>query len=218
MTGLRKDTYKPDSEMTRNHSETKNHQPKTSRGMETMQKICKAAEQLFCEKGYYEVSINDITRIASVGSGTFYVYFESKLALYQHLLKQYGHQIRKHISIAISECKTRREMEREGLKAWLDFVVKNRHVFFIIWESLYIDRELFDDYYESFSGAYTNHIKKAQKNGEIRKDVDPDILSYALMGISNFIGLHWFVFKDNHDTDYIADEAMKIIDGIFPAE
>ncbi|MBR0093504.1 MAG: TetR/AcrR family transcriptional regulator [Lachnospiraceae bacterium] len=204
--------------MGKNTANGVSHPPKTSRGMETMQKICVAAEQLFCEKGYYEVSINDITRIAGVSAGTFYVYFESKLSLYQYLLKQYGHQIRKHISVAIDGCKTRREAEREGLKAWFEFVSKNRHVFFIIWESLYIDRALFDEYYETFSSAYTAQLKAAQKSGEVREDVDLEILSYALMGISNFIGLHWFVFKENHDADYMANEVIKIIDGIFPRE
>ena len=39
-----------------------------------------------------------------------------------------------------------------------------------------------------------------------------------MMGISNFIGLHWVVFKEERDLDHVVNEAMKIIDGIFPPE
>ena len=191
--------------------------PKTVRGQETMGRICQAAEQIFCEKGYYDTAISDITRLAGVSTGTFYIYFESKLALYKHLLAQYGHTIRKHISIAISGCKTRREAERMGLRAWLEFVAEHKYVFNITWESLFIDRRLFDEYYENFSVAYVRQIKKAQAKGEV-KEIDPDILSFALMGISNFIGLHWVVFKEEKDLDHVITEAMKIIDGIFPPE
>ena len=191
--------------------------PKTVRGQETMARICQAAEQIFCEKGYYDTAISDITRMAGVSTGTFYIYFESKLALYKHLLTQYGHTIRRHISMAISDCKTRREAERAGMRAWLEFVAEHKYVFNITWESLFIDRKLFDEYYEDFSVAYVRQLKKAQEKGEV-KDIDPDILSFALMGISNFIGLHWVVFKEERDLDHVIAEAMKIIDGIFPPE
>ena len=89
------------------------NQPKTVRGQETLNRICQAAEQVFYEKGYYETSINDITNLAKVSAGTFYIYFESKLMLYKYLLSQYGHRIRKHISLAVANCTTRRSAERE---------------------------------------------------------------------------------------------------------
>ena len=193
------------------------NQPKTVRGQETLNRICQAAEQVFYEKGYYETSINDITNLAKVSAGTFYIYFESKLMLYKYLLSQYGHRIRKHISLAVANCTTRRSAEREGLRAWLGFVAEHKYVFNITWESLFIDRSLFDEYYANFSAAYVGQLKKAREKGEVA-DIDPEVLSFALMGISNFIGLHWGVFKEERDLDHVVNEAMKIIDGIFPPE
>jgi len=191
--------------------------PKTARGQETLNRICLAAEEIFNDKGYYETSINDITHRAKVSAGTFYIYFDSKLSLYRYLLGQYGRRIRRHISQSIAGCKTRREAEREGLRAWLGFVAEHKYVFNITWESLFIDKTLFDDYYANFSAAYVQQLKAAQEKGEVL-DIDPEVLSFALMGISNFIGLHWVVFKDEKDVDFVVNEAMKIIDGIFPPE
>ena len=58
------------------------NQPKTNRGQETLNRICSAAEEIFFQKGYYQTGINDITNLANVSAGTFYIYFESKQNLY----------------------------------------------------------------------------------------------------------------------------------------
>lgn len=188
--------------------------PKTKRGQETLGRICTAAEELFCEKGYHGTSITDITREAGVGAGTFYIYFESKLQLYEYLLTEYGHIIRKHISMAIAHCTNRREAEREGLRAWLEFIVEHKYVFNITWESMFIDKRLFDNYFATFSKSYVQQLKAAQLAGEVR-DIDPEIMSFALMGISNFVGLHWVVFQEERKFDYVLDEVMKMLDGMF---
>ena len=57
------------------------NKPKTKRGRETLNRILSAAAQVFYEKGYHSASINDITRLAGVASGTFYVYFDGKYNL-----------------------------------------------------------------------------------------------------------------------------------------
>lgn len=188
--------------------------PKTSRGQETLDKICQAAEQAFYENGYYRTMISDIARLAGIGTGTFYIYFESKLNVYKYLLTQYSHMIRKHISIAIAGIDDRRTAEREGLRAWLKYVSEHKYMFNITWESLFIDRALFDDYYANFSEAYVAKLDAAKACGEV-KDIDSEVLSFALMGIANFIGLHWVVLKDEQNFDYLVDEAMKLIDGMF---
>jgi len=197
--------------------ETLVNQPKTKRGKVTLQCILDAAAQVFYEKGYHGSSINDICQLASIASGTFYIYFDSKYNLYKFMLLQVSRMIRKSMSRAIKDCTSRREAERVGLKAWLDFTRKNPYMYHIIWESLYIDKQLFVDYYVNFCAAYSRRLIPAKESGEVR-DIDTEVLSYVLMGASNFLGLNWGLFKEheNPDLDYVVDEFMKIIDnGIF---
>ena len=187
--------------------------PQTPKGMETLNNLLSAAAQLIYEKGYYGANIADITKLAGVATGTFYVYFSSKLSLYRYLLLQFGHQIRKELSQKTAGCQTRREVEREGLKAWLEYVRSHPYVYNIIWESLYVDRSLFEEYYETFSRAYASALKQAQDDGEVRQ-IDLNVLSYTLMGISNFIGLKYCLMGDNsEDLDRVVDEVMLILDG-----
>jgi len=187
--------------------------PQTPKGMETLNNILSAAAQLIYEKGYYGANIADITKLAGVATGTFYVYFSSKISLYRYLLLQFGHQIRKEMSQKTANCQTRREAEREGLRAWLEYVRRHPYVYNIIWESLYVDRNLFKEYYETFSKAYSAGLRLAQENGEV-KDIDVSVLSYMLMGVSNFVGLKYCLLGDGSaDLDAVVDEAMRVLDG-----
>ena len=190
--------------------------PKTPKGVETLNNILSAAAQLIYERGYHGANIGDITKLAGVATGTFYVYFDSKISLYRYLLLQFGHSIRRELSEKTRSCKTRREAERVGLIAWLEYVQNHPYVYNIIWESLYVDRKLFTEYYETFNKAYVNGLRSAQESGEL-PDIDLDVLSYALMGISNFVGLKYCMFSEERvDFARVADEIMKVLEhGMF---
>ena len=91
-------------------------------------------------------------------------------------------------------------------------------MYHIIWESLYIDRELFNEYYISFAKSYMKGLSVAEKSGELI-DIDLEVLAYTLMGATNFLGLRWGLFDENTthaQVDRVVDEFMKILDrGIF---
>ena len=187
--------------------------PRTKKGVDTLNSILSAATQLIYERGYYGANIADITQLAGVAAGTFYVYFDSKLSLYRYLLLQFSHRIRKELSIKTSGCPDRRSAERAGIRAWLEFIAKNPYMYNIIWESLYVDRKLFTEYYENFCKSYMRSINSGKEKGEVR-DIDSEVLAYMLMGISNFVGLKYGMFeKSGVDFDRITDEVMKVLEG-----
>lgn len=189
--------------------------PKTKRGEATLEKIIDAASAVFYEKGFHGGSIADITQRAGVGNGTFYIYFDSKLSVYRYLLVEYGKRIRAASNQAISGCSNRKEAERLGIRSFFEFVLKDQGIFNIIWESLYIDKSLFDDFYTTFSKSYVSRLKQAQADGEVR-DIDPKVLSYVLMGITNFVALNSLVLKQENNVDHLVDEVMKVLEnGIF---
>lgn len=191
------------------------NQPKTQRGQATLDRLLKAAEHELYKKGYHATSINDITYKAKVAPGTFYIYFADKLSIYQYLLTSYSHQIRQHIAISVKECRTRKEAERTGLKAFLIFISEHKYIYNIIWESLYIDKNLFIKYYTDFAQYYVKHIEESQAKHEM-KMFDPTVIAYMLMGISNFIGLNYVMFSETENFDRVVDEVIQILDqGLF---
>jgi AcrR family transcriptional regulator len=190
--------------------------PKTQRGQATLDKICQAAETLFYQKGYHNTSIVDITNLSGIALGTFYIYFKDKYYLYKYLLLQYSHQIRKAISTETKDVQGRREKERVGLKTFLKYTRENKHSYNIIWESFYIDKNLFINYYDNFAERYSKGMIEGQKDEEVI-DADPTVISYFLMGVSNFIGLKYVMFdEENLDYDHVVDEVMNILEnGLF---
>ena len=196
------------------YSNLVNH-PKTKRGEATLAKLIASAEKNFLAKGYYNTSINNITHDAKVGLGTYYVYFDDKLSIYQYLLLQYSHSIRKQIAISVSGLSNRKEAEHAGLKSFLDYIKEKPHIYHIIWESLYIDKTLFVNYYKDFARFYVEALDIAFEKGEIKK-YDNEVVAYMLMGIANFIGLRWIMFEDVEDFSRIVDETIEILDkGLF---
>ena len=95
--------------------------------------------------------------------------------------------------------------------------MNNPYAYNIIWESLYIDKTLFMNYYDGFAKRYERGLKQSIADGEMH-DVDTELVSYILMGISTLIGLK-LVFDlgdNNEDLDVVVDRVMDIIrTGIF---
>lgn len=193
--------------------------PITKHGTKTFTRIIDTAKDLFAKQGYHSTSINTIIEKANIATGTFYIYFDDKLSLYTYILEEYKRKIRDHLRKATENCVTRYEMEREGIKAFIKFAYEDPLSYNIIWESLFVDRSIFQEYYEQFASRYVTALKA--KENEI-KEIDFETLAYILMGISNFVGLQ-VIFKKNKDEslsekdfDFFADQIMKLLsEGVF---
>lgn len=180
--------------------------PKTQVGLSKMQDLLEAAERLFTQNGFFDVSVSDICKEAHTAVGTFYIYFESKAAVYRYLVEQYKQDIKYQLAQSIAGCANRLEMEREGIKCFVRYSVANPSVYNIIWGSLAVDKQLFEDYYVSFANSYARALLRSKE--ELKVD---DVIStaYMLMGITNFLGLR-AIFENMSDQqiDQAVDHAV----------
>ena len=60
-----------------------------TKGTRTKQQLYRCAVELFREKGYDRVSVDEIVRKAGTAKGTFYIYFSSKADIITEMLRQY---------------------------------------------------------------------------------------------------------------------------------
>ena len=181
-----------------------------------MCKLCDAAETLFDKKGFYDTSVADICSRARTAVGTFYIYFQDKTAIYNYLVKNYYEVIMKHLNDSIAHCKTRYEMEREGLKVFIRFGHTHPQCYKIIWGSSHLDPALFEDYYTRFAKSYAGALGKY---GEELSEVDYPTMAWFLMGISTFICLKVVIENkrlSEKKLDALVDEVMKLLsEGMF---
>ncbi len=194
------------------------HPPKTKIGEKTCQRIIRTGKRLFSKNGFHATSINDIIAKSKVAAGTFYLYFDNKLALYLYLLHEYRISIRQAAAEATRNLVNRYDIERSGLKAFIMYVKQDPLAYKVVWESLFIDPKIFQEYYQSFGDAYKYHLDEYRKKGEVRDDIDLETMAFVLMGIANFVGLE-ILFRDDAteaDIDHVVDETMKILkNGMF---
>lgn len=184
--------------------------PKTKTGFKSFNKIIEVSKTLFANKGFSQTSINEIIENAKIATGTFYNYFDDKRAVYDYLLNDYSTQIRTRIAKAVKDLPSSEAREREGIKTYIKFALEDKLSYRIIWESLFIEKDLFINYYKNFGSSYIMQLKNSLEKGEIRGDIDFETLSFALMGITSFLGLQ-VVFKDELDDNYDRDKYVDFI-------
>lgn len=191
------------------------HQPKTKVGLCKIQCLLEAAEKLFTQASFFEVSVSDICKEAHTAVGTFYIYFESKTDIYRYLVERYKREIKRNLAESIAHCESRLEREREGIKCFVRYAVGNPNVYNIIWGSLAVDKQMFEDYYVSFANSYARALTQSKE--ELKVD---DVLStaYMLMGITNFLGLR-AIFENMNDDQinaFVDQSIMPILsNGMF---
>lgn len=183
--------------------------PKTTRGQKTRAKLLAAAEKEFGAHGFHEAAISGITARAGVALGSFYTYFESKEAIFRALVEHMSDRTRAHVAARVAGAPDRLTAEREGIKAYIELVREDEDLYRIIMEAQFVAEEAYRAHYDRFARAYQKNLGEAAKRGE----VDPAHIeerSWALIGISVFMGLQYGVWDKSKPAGEIADA----IDGL----
>ncbi|GBC81372.1 HTH-type transcriptional repressor KstR2 [bacterium HR10] len=168
--------------------------PPVTRGALSRQRLLQAAKACFSRKGFYATSIAEITRRAGVSLGAFYLYFSSKTEILDELVRDLNTQLRRNARAAIAGLTDRREIEREGFRAFFDFIRRNREAYRIVREAEFVSPSVARWYFERLAHGYVRGLQEGMRRGEIRP-LDAEALAYCLMGIGHFVGLRWVVWS-----------------------
>lgn len=184
--------------------------PKTARGLKTRAKILHAAEQVFGKNGFYAASIAEITQLAQVSQGTFYIYFPDKEAAFRALVEFMGQETQAFIRGRTAGARTRLEAERLGLQAFLGFVAEHKHLYRIVLESMFVDEAIYRSYFSNFGALYQSHLDAAANAGEISAG-DTEVRAWCLMGISHFLGMRYGLWDKPDVHARVVDAATDFI-------
>lgn len=197
--------------MTKNDTKTTSPgAPKTARGARTRAKILAAAEDAFGSMGYHQAGVSDITRMAGVAQGTFYTYFASKEDTLRELVRDMGLKLRAHLASEVKNANNRIEAEGLGLKAFLQYVAANPSLYRVLQEAQFVDESIYREYYESFGRGYLRMLANATNKGEIRPGND-EVRIWALMGLSNFLGLRFALWEQDVPLDEIVETITDLL-------
>jgi AcrR family transcriptional regulator len=169
--------------------------PLSKRGLDTRRRLLDAAEQVFGALGYHDASIVKIAEPAGVATGTFYLYFDSKKAIFDELVRDLNRRVRHAMKEGSSQGTTRLESELLGFEAYFRFTSEHPALYRIIRQAEFVSPEMLRYHYDHLSGGYVEALRAAVESGEIG-ELDPDVAVWALMGIGEMIGMRWILWGE----------------------
>jgi AcrR family transcriptional regulator len=169
--------------------------PLSKRGLDTRRRLLDAAEQVFGELGYHEASVVKITESTGVAAGTFYLYFDSKKAIFDELVRDLNRRVRHAMREGSDRGGSRLESELLGFEAYFRFTSEHPALYRIIRQAEFVSPEMLRYHYDRLSENYVEALRAAVATGEIGK-LDPDVAVWALMGVGEMIGMRWILWGE----------------------
>ena len=190
--------------------------PLSKRGLDTRRRLLDAAERVFGELGYHEASVVKVAEEAGVAAGTYYLYFDSKKAIFDELVRDLNRRVRHAMKEGSSKGTTRFEAELLGFDAYFRFTREHPTLYRIIRQAEFVSPEMLRYHYDQLSAGYIEALRDASEAGEIAR-LNPEVAAYALMGVGEMIGMRWILWGDGPMPKRVTAELERLIRCILEA-
>jgi AcrR family transcriptional regulator len=148
---------------------------------------------VFAEFGFHSASIVKITEAAGVAQGTFYLYFESKQAVFEEVLLDLNHRVRRAMAEGAAGATSRREAERGGFLGFFRFTAEHPALYRVIRQAEFVAPALLERHYAAIADGYVDGLRRAMDDGEIAV-ADPEVVAWALMAVGEMVGMRWVLW------------------------
>jgi len=163
------------------------------------QEMLAAAIELFSEKGYHNVSMQEIAGKAEFAVGTLYKFFKNKEDLYSALMVERADKFHDALTDAIEEAddeieklrnyvKTKGKVFMENVSSIRLYFAETRGASFNVKAGL--DKEIREQY-EQFIDIIASIFERGMKKKLFRKIAEPHQLAIALDSICNAFLFNW---------------------------
>jgi AcrR family transcriptional regulator len=154
--------------------------------------ILSTAETVFAAKGYHGTRISDIIDAAGIARGTFYLYFESKQAIFLELIEQLLAELRS--TVVGVETTPGAPPIQDQLVATVSRIVRavTEHkelTRILLREAVGLDAEV-DQKLSNFYLSLHDFIRYSLENGKrlgLVRDVDTDIVASCILGSIKYL-------------------------------
>lgn len=183
---------------------------------ERRRQILGAAKSVFAEAGYHGASIHAIIERAQIARGTFYLYFESKAAVFDSILDQAMAELRSRIRrIAVDDpsAPAPQVQLREQVVATLEYVVRDRALATILLSAGHTPEAEASERLEQFFSETRDLLRRAIETGieiGLVRPCQPDLVAAAMLGMIR--GVIELVVKraDDAKVDEVVSEMLLV--------
>ena len=169
---------------------------------QTARTLLDAARRVLAAKGYHGTKIVDIARAASVGVGTFYLYYPTKEALFLELVEDTVARLKTELDSVRSSVSDPIEQSRVRTLTFFRFAQENRELFRIVFGHGASFHDVVRRCQEGFIRDLYESITAGMEIGALREG-DAMIWAQAFIGSSLQV-VSWWIEQDDVPIEDVA--------------
>ncbi len=185
------------------------NEAKTEAREERRRQIRSAALKVFVEKGFQQTRIQDITNAAGVSTGTFYIYYKTKRELFLDVIDEMTASTVKTLEEASTSdtdvLRTAISTAKYYMENYTYFAGVINQFRGMMASGEPTAKHKFLELHNKLADPIIHQIRVAIRRGLIR-DVDPELLASAMMGIVEFLS-----FRVNFDEKRTSAESISFM-------
>jgi AcrR family transcriptional regulator len=161
----------------------------------TRGELLAAAKRLLATKGFHGTKIAAIAAAADVGTGTFYLHFPTKDALFSELVRETAIRAKEEMDRAKAPYSDPRDQARVAIETFFRYADSNRDVFAILFgHSPHFDALLREVHQLFIADIEENHARGVAAG--VFKPFPPAIVAQATVGMLSQVVSWWLEHED----------------------
>lgn len=175
----------------------------------TRGELLAAAKRLLASKGFHGTKIADIAAAADVGTGTFYLYFPTKEALFEDLVKETALRAKDEIDLAKAATDDPHTKARVATATFFQFADRNRDVFKI----LFGHSAQFNDLLREVHQIFVVDAQESHASGVAEGAFKPFRSAIVAQGIVGLLSqvVSWWLEHDDIAIEEITDTVHRML-------
>jgi len=169
---------------------------------QTARQLLEAARNVLAAKGYHGTKIVDIARAAHVGVGTFYLYYETKEALFLELVEDTVARLKIELDAVRTAVTDPVEQARTRTLTFFRFASDNRELFRIVFGHGASFHDVVRHCQDSFIRDMQESLEGGMASGTFRS-ADAAVWAHALTGMSLQV-VSWWIEQDGVPIEEVA--------------
>jgi AcrR family transcriptional regulator len=165
--------------------------PRAPRSQTTRRRLLDAGRGLFAEFGPHAVTSHAIAERAGYASGTFYLHFKDKLALFRELADEAAIELENRLHVVAEDITDPIELVQSQAEALVGFAEDQRELLRIVFHPGGETGEIGARILERLARGVSARRREAVAVGRARDCFDPDVLAQAIVGMWAHVLAWW---------------------------
>lgn len=187
------------------------HLSREERAARTREQLLNSAARVVGEFGYRDASIQRITAHAGMAQGTFYLYFESRQALFDELLPHFGRDMLELVRSRAHGASGFFEIEEIGVRTVFEYLVNNPWFWRVLNEAEVEAPVANAEHRREVTRRYIRFLQRARAEGEITAYADSElnVLAYLLIAARDYLYVHHLANTKTKKVKSIPEAAIR---------